>query len=462
MGTAWRIALTIIATTVGWQSRPADSRPDSLVRLDAARMALRTGHIQWSKEDRDRSSPVNNYLTVFTPKERVLIELGDETGTVTRTMGGGQRSADARQIKKHLAAGDRQWVHTQGAAEAEVFIGPRFVSGPDPRTLGVATALSYTEFSEYLWRIAAPDSDSGGYEDVPTADGMRRVVARRSSGKTIYLIDPKRQWNPIRVTTLDSAGKLYSEARIVLKQYGGIWYPETVSTFSPRFKNGKEPRQIIRVSAASFNKPSDPQRLSPRDIGIEPGMKITVHENTLNNVRLMYCDGSNLISQKEYYGRLKNKTLTPDPGLQKTLAERQTKSTVIANWMLSREVQPACNAIDAEWGRFVSDFICEHGLVKEQSIAAMGVKANCLQKARAYLEVRKAEWSALADRLTELTRPHHGKSNAEMRRILDDARKFRAPVDEIFEAELKPRLIALLTLQQKARAPSPATSQPSP
>src|SRR5204863_9615841 len=101
----------------------------------------------------------------------------------------------------------------------------------------------------------------------------------------------------VRVTHTDTDGRLVREVRSTLKTFEGVWFPEVVATFQPDYKHGKEPVEVTRVQSASFNKPDQPQRLAPSDIGVEPGVRAVVHEGASPRAgqRLMQWDGGTLI-----------------------------------------------------------------------------------------------------------------------------------------------------------------------
>lgn len=112
----------------------------------------------------------------------------------------------------------------------------------------------------------------------------------------------------------------------------------------------------------------------------------------------------------------------------------------------------------SDWSAYVESFVKSHALNAEQATAARGILNDCVAKARAYLEAHEPEMRALASEI-ETAIAFRALSPAERRKKLLSPLKSRKPIDAIFDHQLKPRLEALLTADQR-RAAAPPSTQP--
>jgi len=120
---------------------------------------------------------------------------------------------------------------------------------------------------------------------------------------------------------------------------------------------------------------------------------------------------------------------------------------------------------ESQWEKYVREFIEKYQLNDEQSQKATAVLEDCQSQADRYLRGRKAQLEKI-DAQMETLKGSKSKDKAKSIAALTEKRKkIMAPIDQIFEQQLKPRLERLPTRAQrqaaKLAARKPATKKPA-
>ncbi|MFO0837654.1 MAG: hypothetical protein U1D55_03945 [Phycisphaerae bacterium] len=306
----------------------------------------------------------------------------------------------------------------------------------DIRTLGLG--LRFGE-SKILGRddLLAFDETPLRYEQ-SEHDGEFVVTATNSRGARIeWRINPAKGWNVERVTLFGSSGAERQRAVVRVKQYGDkTWFPESVSYFGGR--GAAELESTVEIGDATFFAPDAPNELTPTLIGVEPGAAVTGQKGALDNAKLMRWDGDRVVTGREWTEAVAAGLKKPGPAVAR--AERGEFSRIM-------RIGKAKVSDLGLWERYVQAFIRRYELDSEQSERAWNVHAECVRKANQYLEQNRAELDVL-DR-TVTTQPS-----------ADKLAQLLAPLDKIFNEDLRPRLHQLLTRSQRRMFGDPGADDP--
>lgn len=98
------------------------------------------------------------------------------------------------------------------------------------------------------------------------------------------------------------------------------------------------------------------------------------------------------------------------------------------------------------------EFIARYDLDGEQTQKAQLILRQCEARASVYLTGRKADFERLEQRMASVETLEGEPRAAAEREILAQRESLFAPVHEIFEKQLKPRLDRLPTRAQRAKA----------
>lgn len=273
-----------------------------------------------------------------------------------------------------------------------------------------------------------------------------------------WWIDPKHGWNAVRSELIrDGVVEAWSVSQ--LKQFGEAWFPESIVYYAKGHFDGQQPFRVINVSSATFNSPDNAQALSPADIGIEVGTQL-IFEDPAVSPRVQYWDGTQAVTRKEFFARLDRGELQRGPTVQAELerlrerAEREGYPTPPATSRPSTASasQPVQVTWESAWTAYTRRFIARFRLNEDQAQKAWQILADCQSQARAYLDRHKDAFAALEQRTAALRELKPAEHEKAFEPLAVERRKLMAPVDEIFEKRLKPRLDPLPTRAQRRAA----------
>jgi hypothetical protein len=366
------------------------------------------------------------------------------------------------------------WIHESNSLTAKVFgENGRANSTVDPRAFGISAVAHFPSIYGRIWN-SGRDLSEASFREWDEGD-LRIVRGDMPNGTSVqWWIDRNRGWSVVRSTETDSSGKLRRESRSRLSNYDGTWLPSEIQYYTSDFQNASVPARTVRIHAAQINRPEQPARLGPSDIGIDAGTNVTVmNEQTLEPITVQIWDGTTLVETTEWAERLRAGTAKHGPNFARDLARLRAEKwknnpdrRADENWSLPRAVttQPHRAKVfpEWEWMKYTREFISKYRLNDEQSQRAWTICRMCEDDRDAYLSQHRTDFEALerADRAAE---SNSATSAAEREKLAERRKVLEAPIRTIFEEQLKPKLEQLPTRQQRAHAdPKPARLQKSP
>lgn len=472
----------LVPTPVEWTTTVPPALEEYLRARSAA--ALRTGSIEWSVEQADTAAfPgwIRYHSGQIAGDDFTMVDWGDEEGVVMRgTDGKPVEQCDYTGPIRFLNQNSQTWFHVDRAPGANVFpeahtLMEQFHVG-DARKIGMTPTPS-TRSPYELLRM-------GVGAEVRYAEAVEaglHVVTLDVHGTWLrWWIDPERGWNAVRSEVIRD-GKTEAWCISELKQFGDAWFPQSIAYYSAGHFDGQQPYRVINVSSATFNSPDEAQTLSPADIGIEAGTQVIFDDPSVFPP-LQYWDGERLVTQKEFFARLESGGLQRGPTVQaelERLRERAEREGRPAPPAASRpSTAPASQPVqvtwESAWTAYTRRFIARFRLNEDQTQKAWQILADCQSQAHAYLDRHKDEFTALEQRAAALRELKPAEREKAFEPLATERRRLMAPVDEIFEQRLKPRLDTLPTRAQRRAAhaedlgsegepvPTPATQSGRP
>jgi hypothetical protein len=204
--------------------------------------------------------------------------------------------------------------------------------------------------------------------------------------------------------------------------------------------------------------------LTPREIGVEPGM--TIHDAATGRVGIW--DGAQTVEPEQFFEHVARGEVQPGPNLAREQARlkilndqwRAKGWNPLKPGSIGATARPAGlsaaieELIQSQWERYVQDFIRAYRLDARQREKALEALAGARQEARRYLAARAADvagWQRGRDVLA--TAEKDDDALARRRAQLADRRRRRVdPLDKIFEGRLKEGLARLPTAEQRKAA----------
>lgn len=246
--------LTFVWLLAAATSSASQAPPEALERLEANRAAIETAHIEWSwTNPRAFGRYPRFHTTRLADDESVLVNRGDEDGAFNRLPDG---SIDKVQMKplSVLSKDGEVWMHPERSWGADHFPDGAYVY--HLRTLGLCFGLPYNDVQHVLWQDDVEQPSPRKYSE-RNEGGFHVVKAESDVGTLEWWLDPDRGGEVVRLVH-SRHGEIVTEARSTLRNYDGLWFPESVAFFAQGYRDGKEPQEIVRVHYASFNQPEHP------------------------------------------------------------------------------------------------------------------------------------------------------------------------------------------------------------
>ncbi len=437
------------------------ARPAALEKAQHEREALRTGVVTfWSSR---ANKPLSTMLCTaqFGEEGDAVTYRGDENGQFYCSDG----SISQFRAGPHVALKTKQtlWTYDSDGLEAGLFEpGSNHEGVCNARALGLWCQMPFADLHDTLWRDATNQPAARTYTE-SVEDGLHVVRAAAEYGTITWYLDPQRGWNPVRVT-FEEGGRVTCESRSTLTQYDGVWYPATVAFFEG---GPAEPTEVVTVTAASFNRADQPRVLKPADIGVEAGMMLSVRKAG-GKYEFMMFDGEKAVSDAEFGKRIWAGEIKRAPNNLRAIAELEADAARSelegATQVGKAPADPASarRGRESAWEAYTREFIAKYHLDGGQSQKALSILRECQEEANQYLLRHKSDFEQLQQKLEKVAKADAPKEE-ELRTRSQQATKLRAPLNEIFERQLKPRLEKLPTRAQRAAAEpdQPPTTQPA-
>jgi hypothetical protein len=430
-------------------------RPAALEKAQQQREALHTGVVNLSREYPGEGGPPMLCTAQFGEQGDVLTYRGDESGQFYYADG----TVDAHNARAVLKANNQAWVYYNDGLQVDLYeADARQEAVYNMRSLGFSPYNGFGDLHDVLWRDASKQPAGRTYSE-SIEDGLHVVRAAAEYGTITWYLDPQRGWNPVRVT-FEQAGRVTREARSTLRQYDGVWYPATVAFF---VGGVAEPKEVLTLTAASFNRPDQPRVLKPADIGVEAGMLVSVTKVGDKHEALAF-DGEKAVTQDEFNKRIWAGEIKRGPANLRAIAELEADAArselegASATGNTPADPTSVRRGRESAWEAYTRQFIARYHLDDGQSQKAWSTLRECQEEANQYLLRHRAEFEQLQQKLEKVANADTPKEE-DLRARSQQADKLRAPLNEIFERQLKPRLKKLPTRAQRvaAGAEQPAT-----
>ena len=465
------------------QAPSEGERPESLNRAIAsrARHRLFTARLEYCVRQRDvppgmsEAARLHFYTWKCAGEDYITIDQGDAEGVVFRGLDGEPAPLTFAGPSHYLLQNGELWQHTESDISAKVFPGEdNQFSVIDLRNAGLNPSKTGGDLSELEQRVVQFGYPPLQYTET-VQDGLRIVTAANTEGSFRWWIDPEKDWGIVRTETYLHQRKI-GEERYTLEQIDDIWFPVRAEHY--RLAAGDvEPSTVTEVLSAEFNRPEHPIVFTPADIGIEPGMAINYlgFENPLT----LYWDGEKTVTFDEFKERKKRGEIEEGPTLKREVARLRAAGEQRVNPTRFGESAPKSAPTttrpadpwrmhESEWEAYTREFIAHYALGKDQASRARTILKDCQQRAASRLARLRPKIRAHEDRVAALRAAGKALSTEVAANLEAHAQRLRAPFDEIFEKQLKPRLDSLPTRKQRtqagafepARRTGKATTQP--
>lgn len=263
-----------------------------------------------------------------------------------------------------------------------------------------------------------------------------------------HWIDSARDWNVVR-NSVTYDGELLRTNLIDYAQVDGHWFPREVRELAG---NG-DVVETVGVIYAEVNRPNHPQDFTPADMGLEPGVfVIPIYPGAPFGV----WDGQALIGPGEYTRRVELGLVQTGPTVRRELERLRTSADATASAPTYGIVSDPPNfragaTFESKWEEYTRRLIEDYRLTTEQSQRALSILRDCQARAWDFLRRHREKFEA-AER-ARMT-PTASAPAARLKDLL-------APIDAIFEQELKPRLEMLPTRAQRNAVADDAARRPA-
>lgn len=414
---------------------------------------LKKALITWTSRNYDSATvPIFHFTSRFANGDHLVVNRGDDAGAI------GQDSFGNPFFSRVVILWQRHgefWSTDGDSLTAKLF--PRDSRASrlpviDIRAQDASPRLDrYVDLHSAIWKLDLEKLGPVEYS-ATTEKGLHVISARAAdaqgnSTEYRWYLDPKRGWSPLKTEFLQQ-GHVVLEARITPKDYGGIWFPESIARFKRTWHEGRKPFNLVSIESARFDN-GLPDELGPADIGVEVGTNIGIIGSEGQEV--LIWDGTKPGNADEVWARVDKGELKRGPNFIRNSSKPRLPATMPAN--------PILQGARSRWQRFVDAFGQEHNFSQAQDRAAQGILEDCLKRADKALAERKNdldECRRLARDLAVTPRSDAFEKRTRLFKLHGELNRF---LQTILEQQLQPRLEALLTTQQD-QATQPARRSP--
>lgn len=282
------------------------------------------------------------------------------------------------------------------------------------------------------------------------------VDRQQKINRWAWTIDPARDFSVVQTEVYSNGQKQY-ETIADLIQIDGVWFPRSIE----RIRAGElEPAEVCEIISAELNRPEHPQTLGPGDIGVEPGMPVAFRSGQTATGGVW--DGQRIVSSPEFFGAVAGGHAQVGPNLARALRRQQVRNE-LEELKAARErlgVIAPPQRFESEWERYTREFTVNYQLDMAQVNQAHAILEDCQQRANRHLDAHRPDFNRMERLVREALKSGSTTSAPADPKVAEQYRALRAPIDGIFEKDLKPRLDSLLTRQQRKLVPS-AASRPA-
>jgi len=443
-------------------SNPPDESSDVLRRVVQAR-EWRKARVEYRHTTPE--SPDGRYYSATVSGTDVLIsDYGDEEGVISRDRHGNPGPLGTGPVHSLLLE-DQVWIFGHGQIYADLWLEGEGHSLFDARTLGATPQFRSGGLDEELGLSPKHKVHFRSFQE----DGIEVIRAESDAHEaTEWRLDPRQGGMPVAVRR-EFNGQIVAECRSELREFDGVWYPSRVTYYGEGGQAGGREMETIEVLSLERDPADVPDRLTPEYIGIDAGINIQLRRTSAPGaVELRKWDGNHALTLDEYLEAARSGRVREGPiflanaerakSLEASEAQRATDSPSAA--VRAATSNPAASApahslleLLTGWEAYTRQFIERFRLDAEQTQRAMSVLRECQELGWAHLAHvagELEEWRRLTGQLSPTTRPadNGGRVNRLHARIL-------GRLNEITNAQLRPRLDAIPTRAQRNAADAP-------
>ncbi|MEP0848477.1 MAG: hypothetical protein HRF50_16850 [Phycisphaerae bacterium] len=458
------VTLVVCAIPLRYVGNTAENVPEPLFRMETARRTLLSIDVVWTIAEATgpRAGRTLRYRNRCRGESEILERLQNDEGVVEYDRTGAPRLGSEQRYLRNpqysaefLGRFPECRVYPAGVGDEMQLASMRRMH--DIRALGLCPDFNGTRRLDNALR-GFPDPDTRRTYTTEKRGDLHVVTARLASGEAIvWEINPNKGWNAERIQFLNE-GRLELDAQVTLEQFDGVWFPASVELF--RGPPGREPVYTVRVEQARFD-PNPPNRpLGLEDMALEVGTQILTAQKVGDPERRVW-DGRAALEVEAFREKRRAGRITLGPTVQAYAEDAAPPHPEERFYWQKRLSQDAVTQRPSDWERYVQGFVGRHGLTDEQTQKAVAILADCQQRAHAQIDANRAEFERIEQRFAASESINELRRSGELDELNARMERLTAPIDRIFERELKPRLDGLLTRAQRAAASAP-TSSPRP
>lgn len=443
---------------------PESQKPAALLAMETARREIETCDLKWT------FTPLSGSLQGHAHRRQlrsarddiVYAKLRNDDGVVGYDDDGSPSRASERRLLRTDGAVAR---YDEGRPTCNRFAGGTdeaqvlgFQAPEDIRSLGLNPNFQrVSDLPSAIWEYPAPGYARTYREEV--IGGVHKVTAELEVGEHItWYVNPAKGWNAERIE-YGAGGEVNRVATIELKQFDGVWFP---ARYEVSIGGADQPMYRIEIEKAEFNRPEHPREFTLADIGVEPGMQV-IEKCADGSMRQLVWNGKAAVMMDEFRRQRAEGLVDYGPTLQKLRTEgflAHPEQRLRLNKAVSTS---AAKARVGLWEAYVRDFIQRYSLDDGQTQQCLEILAQCQAQAHAHLDRHRADFERIERTAGELADGELAQRGQRVAALQAEFDKLVAPLGEIFESQLKPRLEKVPTrAQRRAAETRGAASQPRP
>jgi len=427
-------------------------RPAALEALQESRQSLGSGEIKWTVRQNGEQEREFHFVSRFARNGDWIFEnRGDQDGW---TLHDGYTGAGTSKFPRlYLHNADGYWQFNETGTHCSWWQGeaPDWLADAAKDVCAVGTYptsgnIPYALSTSAIW----------GTQQVPVAGWRERrqgalyvvTAEQENGGETTWYINADRDWNAERAT-FSVRGTVVAEAVCELGQFDGVWLPARTDYY----RDGRLV-ESIKIDSARLNQPKDKGRFTLADLGVEPGTHISRQTAPTVGGGALIWNGEDICARERWDDDIESGKRQWGPTFRRMFSgegysspyetdEQRAQMTIDR---LRMAVRLATERHKGLWESFVRDFIARYKLNDAQAQEADQLLAKCQERANAHIDRNKSRWTTLQSKVEVAAK--EGKTE-EVKKLTEEIGKLAAPLEEIFEKQLKPGLDKIPTRAQR-------------
>jgi len=432
---------------------PQTAKPAALQAMEEARKSL-SGEIKWTVRPNSENAREMHYVSRFARNGDWIFEnRGDQHGWTA--WDGFTDSGVTKFPQCYMCNSDGWWSFQETGLTADWWKGDATAASvaervKDVRAVGTLSTSGNIEYRLGLSAIWGTQYDAPVVSWHEERRGALYVVAATDErgAETTWHINPDKDWNAERVT-YSYGGQVQAEAVCELRRFGTAWFPARTDYYQRN-----RLLESVVIESAQLNQPNDKGRFTLADMGAEAGTNVWIKNLPAKPGELLIWNGDDVTSSDRWFDDVDSGKREPGPTWRRIRAgesysspyetDEQRAGRKIAE--VTGRVRRAMNRHQTLWEIYVRTFIERYKLNDAQSQEADQLLAKCQERANAHLDRNKARWTTLQSKVEVAAK--EGKTE-EVKKLTEEIGKLAAPLEEIFEKQLKPGLDKIPTRAQR-------------